>query len=60
MQEKNGISRLKLCFRFAFGWNQVKYARITTTRVCFLVFTLTESLERWPHVKTASSGHGQC
>ena len=57
---KNGISRFKLCFKLAFGWNQVKYARITTTYVCFIALTLTESLERCLRVKTASSGHGQC
>ena len=34
--KKNGISRFKLCFRFAFGWNQVKYASIMIKHACFI------------------------
>ena len=27
-------------FQFIFGWNKVKYARITITHVCFIALTL--------------------
>ena len=34
--KKKGISSFKLCFRFAFGLNLVKYAGIMITHVCFI------------------------
>ena len=33
-------------FSLGLGWNQVKYARITITYVCFIALTLARSLER--------------
>ena len=43
MCEKNGILS---CLQWAFGWNQVKYASITITHVCFIALTLAGSLGR--------------
>ena len=34
-------------FQCAFGWNKVKYARITITHVCFIALTLAGSLGRF-------------
>ena len=34
------------CFQCEFGWNKVKYARITITHVCFIALTLVGSLGR--------------
>ena len=36
----------KRCFQRGLCWNQVKYARITITHVCFVALTLAGSL-RW-------------
>ena len=51
--KKNGILRFKRCFQWAFGWNQIKYARITITHVCFISLTLAGSfwrcLNTWPN-----------
>ena len=33
-------------FQHEFGWNKVKYARITITHVCFIALTLAGSLGR--------------
>ena len=33
-------------FQCEFGWNKVKYARITITHVCFIALTLAGSLGR--------------
>ena len=33
-------------FQCEFGWNKVKYARITITHVCFIAFTLAGFLGR--------------
>ena len=71
--EKNSVRKwyfnvltVLLVFVF-FGWNQVKYARIGITHVCFIALTLAGSLRRClntrlkgPHVHTASSGNGKC
>ena len=34
------------CLHWAFGWNKVKYARITITHGCFIALTLAGSLGR--------------
>ena len=44
--KKNGILRFYLCFQWAFGRNQAKYAIITITHVCFIALTLAGSLLR--------------
>ena len=31
-------------FQCEFGWNKVKYARITITHVCFIALTLARSV----------------
>ena len=36
----------KRCFQCGLCWNQVKYARITITHVCFIALTLAGSLGR--------------
>ena len=33
---ENGYLMFKQCFQCDFEWNQVKYARITITYVCFI------------------------
>ena len=39
-----------------FGWNKVKYVRITITHVCFIALTIAGSLGRCrPRVQTPSS-----
>ena len=47
-------------FSAAFGWNKVKYARITITHVCFIALTLAGSLGRClstrPLIQTPFSG----
>ena len=47
MCKKRDILMFKLHFRCSLGWNQVKYARITITHVCFIALTLAVSLRRW-------------
>ena len=37
---------IKRHFQCGFGWNQVKYARITITHVCFIALTLAGALRR--------------
>ena len=46
--KKNGILRyiVLVLFWWAFAWNQVKYARIMITHVCFIALTLAGSLGR--------------
>ena len=34
------------CKKSKFGWNKVKYARLTVTHVCFIALTLAGSLGR--------------
>ena len=38
-------------FQCKFGWNKVKYARITITHVCFIAFTLAGSLGRCLNIR---------
>ena len=52
--KKNDILRLKQYFQWAFGWNQVKYARKNITHFCFVAFTLAGSLGR---LKIQMKGH---
>ena len=42
--KKRDILMLKRCFQCGLSWNQVKYARITITHVCFIALTLAWSL----------------
>ena len=49
--EKSSVRKMdilifKRCSKCSFGWNQVEYARITITHVCFIVLTLAWSLRR--------------
>ena len=49
-------------FQWAFGWNQVKYARRTITHVCFIAFPrmmFEHSTKQCP-VQTASLGPSKC
>ena len=41
-----GILMVKRCFQCGLGWNQVKYARITITNVCFIALTLAGSIQQ--------------
>ena len=43
--KKMDISMFKLHFQCGLGKNQVKYARITITHVCFIALTLARSLD---------------
>ena len=45
--KKMYIFMFKWCFQCSVGWNQVKYARITVTHVCFIALTLAWSLGRF-------------
>ena len=42
--KKRDILMFKWHFQCGLGWNQVKYARITITHVCFIALTLVGSL----------------
>ena len=42
--KKNGILIFKCFFLWAYGWNQVKFARITIINVCFVALKLAGSL----------------
>ena len=44
--KKMDILMFKQCFQYGFGWDQVKYARITITHVCFIALTLAGPLGR--------------
>ena len=44
--EENGYFMFMRHFQCDFGWNQVKYARITITHVCFIAWTLFVALRR--------------
>ena len=44
--EKRDILMIHRRFQCGLGWNQVKYARIMITHVCFIAFTLGRSLGR--------------
>ena len=44
--KKRDILMFKRCFQCGLGWNQVKYARITITHVCFIALTLAGALGR--------------
>ena len=44
--KKTDILMLKRRFQCDLGWNQVKYARIMITHVCFIALTLAQSLGR--------------
>ena len=41
---KRGVSRVSQYFQWAFGLNQVNYARITITHVCFIALILVGDL----------------
>ena len=57
--KKRDILMFKRRYQCGLGWNQVKYARKTITRVCFIALTIVGSLGRcfehetvWPRVQT--------
>ena len=45
-RKKRDILMFKRCFQCGLGWNQVKYARIMITHVCFITLILAGSLGR--------------
>ena len=53
--KKIGILRFQRRFQWAFGWNQVKYARIMITHVFFISLTLAGSLGRY--LNNRPNGH---
>ena len=46
MYKKRDILMFQQCFQCEFGWNKVKYARITITHVCFIALAFARSLRR--------------
>ena len=47
MFENGYFNVFAVFFQCTFGWNKVKYARITITHVCFIALTLAGSLGRF-------------